>query len=178
VASAPNTLARISAYRVRSGRGMADFIGVVFRAVEQERRKKLGPGTRAALTNLQRQSRRVPKAQAAKMAPIFGKLRQIAEKAGAPQVSAAIVPAAAWFWRNVEQPGRAAGVRVGRGPAAPSGSFQPSADSSGGGGGSDIASPPTGKLPVTQRTWFWPTVIGGSGLLVAVLILAMPGKGT
>ena len=176
MASASNTLARVSAYRVRSGKGMADFIGVVFRAVEQERRKKLGPGTRAALTNLQRQSRRVPKAQAAKMAPIFGKLRQIAEKAGAPQVSAAIVQPAGWFWRNVEQPGRAAGVRVGRAPAAPSGGFQPSAVSSGG-GGSDVAPPVAGKLPLTQRTWFWPTVIGGSGLLVAVLILALPKKG-
>ena len=110
-----------------------------------------------------RLSKKVPKKRVAKtLAPMFAKLRDWASARGAPKTAAAVVQAASWFWKNVEQPRQ-----------APSGGgFIPS-------GASEVLTPPvagTPKLPLTQQVWFWPAVIGASGLLLVGLILAMPGK--
>ena len=161
---ATNPLHIVAGFKVRTPSQMRAFIDRVAQAIRLESRKGRG-GSFPLLQNLQKQVKRLPQAKVAKMAPFFYKIRDYATQSGAPQTAAAVVQAASWFSRNVEQPGR------GR-AAAPSGGFQPSADTSGG----DVAPPPTGKLPLTQRTWFWPTVIGGSGLLVVGLILAVPGK--
>tara|TARA_R110000751_G_scaffold18714_2_gene56861 strand:- start:2528 stop:2821 length:294 start_codon:yes stop_codon:yes gene_type:complete len=95
---------------------------------------------------------------------MFAKLRDWASAQGAPKTAAAVVQAASWFWKNVEQP---------RQRQAPSGGgFIPS-------GASEVLTPPvagTPKLPLTQQVWFWPAVIGASGLLLVGLILVMPGK--
>ena len=112
------------------------------------------------------------------MAPMFGKLRAWAEGNNAPQVSAAIVPAAAWFYQNIELPGIASGVKVGRQPKQAAPSFLPSFASEGAPPSAPAPAPAAGApVPLTQRTWFWPAVIGGAGVVAVSLILLIPARG-
>lgn len=174
MAAATNTIGRIAGYRVRSGGGMADFIGHVFRGVEQERRRKLSDHDRRKFAAMESQARDADLGKLADvkaLAGMFARLRDQAARFGAPQVSGAVVQAAAWFWANVEQPLEAAQGGSG-------GGFQPSALSQGGeqGGepGGRRGGPPArrgGKRPLTKQVWFWPAVIGGVGILAATGIL-------
>jgi hypothetical protein len=184
LARASNPIPRIAAYRVRSPKGMADFIGHAFRAIEQERRKPLGPGTKSELTAMQKQAKNADFGKLADVkvvAGMFARLRDIAlARNGAPQTANAVVQAAGWFWSNVEQPLEGGGGGGG-------GGFQPSAQSEGGGGqrrgrrgrkggrkGGGLQA--GGKLPLTKRVWFWPAVVGGVGILAATGILFI-GRG-
>lgn len=150
---------RVAEAQIRTGPQMASFIRAVVKSSRSESGRK---GTPPA--QWYSMSKRVPKKRVAKtLAPMFAKLRDWASAQGAPKTAAAVVQAASWFWKNVEQPRQ----------ASSGGGFIPS-------GVSAALTPPgqTGapKLPLTQQVWFWPAVIGAGGLLLVGLILAMPGK--
>ena len=106
--------ARVASTRVTSGPQMAAFAALVYSAAAEEAGRGVPPNQQRALVQYMSAARGMPRGQEARMAPLFAKLRDAAGSMGAPQTSAAVVQAAAWFWRNVEQPGRARGVPVGR----------------------------------------------------------------
>ena len=162
--SVSSLVAKVASTRVTSGRQMAVFAGNVYKAVTAERGAAISDTSALqSWQNWRSQAKRVPKKRVARtLAPMFAKLRDWASAQGAPKTAAAVVQAASWFWKNVEQPRQ-----------APSGGgFIPS-------GVSAALTPPVPgapKLPLTQQVWFWPAVIGAGGLLLVGLILAMPGK--
>jgi hypothetical protein len=182
MARATNPIQIVAGFKVRSPAGMDQFITRVAQAIRLESR--IGANARfPSLANLQKQARRVPKADTARLAGFFAKIRDYANKNRAPQTAAAVVQAASWFYYNVEggRPAPAAPAVVNKGPRAtfpdrshPGALVRPRMRPS-----QSPAAPPAapaasqGKPPLTQRMWFWPTVVGGVGLLLAGGILLM-----
>ena len=166
MARSTDIIHRIATYKVRSPKGMADFIGHVFRAIGIESRRSLGRS--AFLAGLERQARGTSKANVASLAPMFALIRDFAAAKGAPQVAGAVVQAAAWFWRNVEQPAQGGGGSW----APPEGSVLPSAGGGGDGGNGGSAT----LAKITDHELFWPVIVGGVGILAVVGILLVPSR--
>ncbi len=170
MARATNPIQIVAGFKVRSPAGMDQFITRVAQAIRLESR--IGANARfPSLANLQKQARRMPKADTARLAGFFAKIRDYANKNRAPQTAAAVVQAASWFYYNVEggRPAPAAPAVVKKGarpaPLQQQPAYRPPA--------APPAAPAAtqGKTPITQRVWFWPTVIGGVGLLLATGII-------
>lgn len=182
MARATNPIQIVAGFKVRSPAGMDQFITRVSQAIRMEAR--LPANARfPSLANLQQQARRVPKADTVKLAGLFAKLRDYASSNRAPQTAAAIVQAASWFYYNVEGGRRAAApaapavVRKGARAVPETNPLVRAFDEhSRARTASSGSSKPDGDLPLTQRVWFWPAVVGSVGILAATGILFIGRK--
>lgn len=158
----------LSAYKVRTGTKMAEFLSTVGRSIAKETGR---PAPRSVLGPLQvmiQKAARVPPGRVAvDLAPLFGEARELALAASAPKTAAAIRTAAAWFYYNVETAG---GIAASPGSAiAPTPGQRPRRRRPGKRGKSK-------GTPVYRKWWFVPAIIGGVGLIATVAILGTTGS--
>lgn len=169
---------QIAFAKVRTRRDFVALIDAVKKSVYNEN-PDVAPGYGEALDALRRVLTNKPRSQHLTLIRrTFPQVRGVAAAAGAPQTAGAVGQAEAWFASNA--PGIAAEDTRYRAPAvvkkgarpvprqrrtAPRPTYRPPA--------APPAAPAAtqGKTPITQRVWFWPTVIGGVGLLLATGII-------
>jgi hypothetical protein len=154
----------LSAYKVKTGTKMAEFLSSVGRSIAKETGR---PAPRAVIGPLQaliQRAVRVPPGRVATdLAPMFGEARQLALAASAPQTAKGIRDAASWFYYNVEGGAPSGGGEVVQLPGQPPRRRRPGKRGKGGKGKG---------TPFYRKWWFVPSVIGGVGLILTVSILA------
>ena len=173
---------QIAFAKVRTRRDFVALIDAVKKTVYDEN-PGAAQGYGTALDALRRVFTNKPRSQHLTLIRrTFPQVRGVAAAAGAPQTAGAVGQAEAWFASNAPgiaaadtrytAPAAPAVVKKGARPAprqrrtAPRPTYRPPA--------APPAAPAAtqGKTPITQRVWFWPTVIGGVGLLLAGGIIA------
>lgn len=153
----PDLLAAVSRFKVEDGGDMARFIRAVKESVEAERGSSLDRDTAKKIAKMQTKALNTSDVKV--WAAQFGELKAGAgdKNVAAPKTAAAITPAAAWFYYNVEKP------------------------QTGGGSGGVLAQPtaldtPTGgsfETPFYKKTWFPPVAVSAVLLTVGVAFILL-----
>ena len=162
----------LSAYKVKTGAKMAEFLSSVGRSIAKETGRPAPRSVIGPLQALIQRAVRVPPGRVATdLAPMFGEARQLALSASAPKTAQGIRDAASWFYYNVETAGGggapAGGGEVVQLPGQPPRRRRPGKRGKRGKGKG---------TPFYRKWWFVPSVIGGLGLILTVGILASTPK--
>ena len=147
----------VASSQVRTGSDMGTFIERVEAAISAEtggvesQQSELAAITSTASTT----------GDVKVIAPLFARLRAVAQREAAPKTDAAILKAAAWYYNNVEKPAL----------GQSSSSSRSSSSSSAAAAGGALASP---SAPFYQATWFKVAAPLTAALLLGGLIIFWP----